>query len=428
MINRIFNTLSIPDKIKVDSVWNILSYLIIGAAGLSMPLLVAKYYNPKVLGILNISLIILTICSQISGFGIHFSVLKYVAENSKNFKSVKTIMVSSLLLISVLSILFSVIFFLILKPLNTLFPEKNMFYALLCITPAFYFLSVNKLILGYYNAMRKMKVFAVINSIRYLNWILLIIIFINYGISQEYLPIIFFISEAGVFLLNIPLIISVFREFYSNELNFWIKEHFIFGFKAMHGALFVDFNSRVDVLLLNFITNSYTAGIYTLASMVVDGFLQLTIVFRIIVNPLLTKYYYAEKRQDFLLYLKKGKKIFYLLGIPLIIICMTVIPFVSDLFELKSDYKNAYIPLLLSLTGLLISFGYQPFQMIFIQTGFPLIQTYFWGVILLLNLITSSVLIYLFGIVGAGFASFFIFLLTPIIINIFSKRYLKFSF
>lgn len=428
MIKGLLNRFSISEKLKVDTLWNLMSYLIIGLAGVSLPILTAKYYNPSSLGILNTSLIILTIGSQISGFGIHFSVLKNVSEYSKDIPKVNTIMISSLILVTITSSLFCLIFYALINPINSLFPERNMGFGLLLITPALYLLSVNKVVLGYYNAQRKMKLYAIVNMMRYFNWIIILLVFISYHLSSLYLPIIFLISELIIFIINFPLIILFFRQYESNSLSKWTKEHFVFGSKAMYGAIFVDLNSRIDVLALGVFTNSYITGLYTIASMVVDGFMQLVIVFRIIINPLITKYYFDSSKEDFVVHLKKGKMVFYVIGVPLIILTIISFPLILDLTNLNIDYHKAYIPLIISLGGLMISFGYHPFQMIFIQTGFPLIQTFFWGLILILNLILSTILIYTYGLVGAGIVTSIVYLITPVIINAFTKKYLRLSF
>jgi O-antigen/teichoic acid export membrane protein len=424
----LINIFSISEKLKIDTIWNLFSYLVIGLCGLSLPIIIAKYYNPNTLGILNISLIILTICSQISGFGIHFSVLKTVSQYSKDIYTVNTIMISSLILVTITSSMFCLLFYILINPINSLFPEKNMIYSLTIITPALYFLSVNKIIFGYYNALRRMKYYAILNMIRYLNWIIFLIVFINIDMSYLYLSAIFLASEIVVFLINIPLIIIFLKSHNRNKIFDWSKEHLIFGFKAMYGAIFVDFNSRVDVLALGFFTNSYITGIYTIASMIVDGFLQLINVFRIIINPIITRYYNEFSRNNFISYLKKGKVVFYLIGVPLIIITMILFPLIIDLTKLGSEYSQAYIPLVISLFGLMISFGYHPYQMIFIQTGLPLVQTIFWGALLTINLILSSVLIYSYGIIGAGIVTAIGYSFTPIIINYLTKKYLRLSF
>ncbi len=428
MIKSLQNKYSISEKLKVDTFWNLFSYLIIGLCGITLPLLTAKYFNPNILGILNTSLIILTICSQISGFGIHFSVLKYVSEHYKDIEKVCTIMLSSLLLVSFTSLIFTLLFFILINPINSLFPEKNMYMGLLLITPALYLLSVNKVLLGYYNANRKMKLFAIVNTVRYLNWIIVLLIFIIHDLPSLYLPILFAISESVVFLINLPVVLFFFKYYDSKNLRNWVEKHFTFGIKAMHGAIFVDFNSRADVLAVGIFTNTYMTGIYTIASMLVDGFIQLTIVLRIIINPLITKYYVEFGKGELLMQLKKGKLLFYIIGTPLIIFTIILFPFIIDIFNISSDYKIAYLPLIITLIGLMLSFGYQPFQMIFVQTGYPLVQTVFWGVILFLNILLSVFFVYKYGIIGAGIVSSIIYLTIPVLLNVFTNKFLKFKF
>ncbi|MCU0373628.1 MAG: hypothetical protein MUE56_10355, partial [Ignavibacteria bacterium] len=66
-----------------ETIWNIAGFILAGISGLGLQVMAAANYDPSVLGILNLTLIIFTVYSQISGFGIHFSVLKHIPEYSR---------------------------------------------------------------------------------------------------------------------------------------------------------------------------------------------------------------------------------------------------------------------------------------------------------------------------------------------------------
>src|SRR5689334_5877360 len=57
---------------------NLLSFVVMGGAGLVLNLLIARFYEPVVLGAFNFILAIFTVAGQASAFGAQYSILRHV--------------------------------------------------------------------------------------------------------------------------------------------------------------------------------------------------------------------------------------------------------------------------------------------------------------------------------------------------------------
>ncbi|MCU0373324.1 MAG: polysaccharide biosynthesis C-terminal domain-containing protein, partial [Ignavibacteria bacterium] len=231
-----------------------------------------------------------------------------------------------------------------------------------------------------------------------------------------------------LFLSMLPYSVKYMNLLKFLKLRNWNETNFRYGKKSVMGTVFADFSTRMDVLILGIYTSNYVVGIYSMASVVIDGFNQLSITFRTLVNPIITRSYFNDVKKDFRDKIRKGKKLYYLFLMPLILIVIAAYPYAISILNLNEEFKTAYIPLIIMMAGLFLSAGYQPFQMIFNQTGFPGFQSSFFGMILLSNGILNFCLIPLFGITGASAASALSMILVPLYINYLSRKSLGFSF
>lgn len=428
MIKKFYGLFPVDRKFTNESIWNVTGFIIAGISGLGLQFLTAANYDPSVLGILNLTLIIFTVYSQISGFGIHFSVLKHIPEHTQTRNDISSIMTSSFFLTFFISVFFALIFYLILQLSAGLFKEKELINSLKIVIPVIIIFPLNKVILSYLNGMRMMKIFAVYNSIRYVMWFLTVIIIINYQIQPSRISLVFSVSESILFIALLPYSVKFMNLLYFFKLRKWNEINFRYGFKSVMGTIFADISTRVDVLILGLYTSNYVVGIYSMASVVIDGFNQLSITFRTLVNPIITRSYFNDEKIVFREKIRKGKNLYYLFLIPLILVVIAIYPYAISYLNLNEEFKAAYIPLIIMMAGLLLSAGYQPFQMIFNQTGFPGFQSSFFGMILLSNGMLNFCLIPLFGITGASAATALSMVLVPFYINYLSRKSLGFSF
>jgi O-antigen/teichoic acid export membrane protein len=427
MIN-INKYLDFSDKVKGDIVWSILGFLVIGLSGIGLTFLTARFYSTAALGLLNTVLIIYTIYSQIANFGIHFAVIKYVSEYQTNSEVLSSILRSSLLATFVISSVFTIIFYFLIDTISGFFLIENLKYALNIICPSIVLFTLNKVLLSYYNGIRSIKSYSIFFAFRFLSWIILLLIFVLNDVPGEKLSYIFLVSEAVLFLILLISVIRVItRKSVSGQMN-WFSKVISFGMKSVLGSIFADFNTRIDVLILGMFQSGSVVGIYSFATMFIDGFSQLGIVFRINMNPILTNTYFNSGKDKLKEKIVKVRNILYVVLFGVISFTLIIYPVIIKVAGLNPEYELSFIPLLILSAGLVLSSGYLPFQMIFNQTGFPMYQTMFYLIVFLVNVILNLTLVPLYGILGCAIATSISYISVPFIINLLNKKSIGFAF
>lgn len=255
--------------------------------------------------------------------------------------------------------------------------------------------------------------------------IVALFVLISLKVESKYCISIFFVAE---FLLLILLVLYTRKSFTKGNLSkSWIIVHFQHGYKSAIGSILIDVNTRVDVLMLGFLTNEKMVGIYSFASMLIDGFNQLPIVFRTIINPYITEKYFSHNTVGLRKQICWGRNLTYKLLLPLGVLAIILYPFALKVLGFYNDYFLSIVPFTILMLGALISIGYAPFLMIFNQTGFPGTQSVLYFLIFITNVIFNAILIPFFGINGAAIATAISFALSMYFIKYLSNKKLQIS-
>jgi len=404
ILERFLKT-NLSNKIKTDALWNTLSFGVTGLCGILVLLIIMKVYDSTVLGIFNLFYAIYILLSQFVGGGIHFSVLKNVAQFSENNEKIQIIlsagMVSTLLVSS--SILF--IIYLSRGAFRIFFDDKYIAGHIFLIFPALFFLAINKVLLAFHNACRRMVAFAIFSGFRPILWILSLFGFVFLSIAPYKIAVIFSFSEFTLFILLLTYSFKYFDFRISKDIFSWIKSHILFGFKAVLGSIFIDINTRVDVMMLGIFTSDRFVGIYSAAAMVAEGFNQFSVVFRAIINPLVTTYKFNRSKAELANLIMKGRNLFFKIKVPLGFLLILCFPLFIRFLHLNPEYSQAWLPFLILMIGSLIRSGYAPFLMIFNQTGYPGIQSILYLLIFLTNFFLNFIFIPFWGMLGAAVAT-----------------------
>ena len=184
-----------------------------------------------------------------------------------------------------------------------------------------------------------------------------------------------------------------------------MREHCGFGGKATVGNILIDVNTRVDVLMLGLFTSDRIVGIYSFAAMLAEGFSQLPIVLRANVNPIITKYRFENSNVDLEVLIRRGVRLLYLYLVPVGILAVACFSLVFNLFGLGEEFSDSWAVFAILMTGILLSVGYLPFQMLLNQVGSPGFQTVFIASIFVTNVVLNMLLIPMFGMFGAAIAT-----------------------
>ena len=412
------------NKNFTDLLCNYASLIILGSTGLLLNIIVANYYDPETLGIFNQSISFYFIGSMICSFGINFSVLEAIPKANKN--EIKAIIFGALLPLLLSSSFFIVIFFNSLPLITTLLDSKNLYNGLISIMPAIFFCSLNKVFLyGIYNGLRKMKEFAFFQALRYLLIIFSLCLFLNFSIKGYYLPAIFSISEIILFLLMFYRINNFTNFVQAKNWLKWSKKHVEFGFKAVFSGLITETNTKVDILMIGFFLSDKYVGIYSFASLFIEGYVLLIKVIKDNYNPVFSNYLKLPNRSKLKSFFRKVKyQTYFISSIISISLIVVYYPFMKIIL-VNDKYLDSFIPFLILLIGINLSSGYISFHEIFAMAKMPGLNTLFMLIFVMINVILNLIMIPNWGINGAAIATALSYLISSQVLSFMSKKFLK---
>ncbi len=397
-------------KFNVDIIWNTGSFVIMAVVGLLLNIIIAKKYGADTLGVFSQVYAIYLLLSQLSVSGIHLSILKITAQYVGESESVKESFSSALLLVVFTAGLTTTLIYLVKDVFDQILSSSGVSTGLMLALPGLFLFSLNKTFLALLNGLRHMKAYAVFQGLRSLLILTSLLVTISFHIAGPNIPVIFSVSEGLLFLLQLPLLVRWLSFRFSRSNIKWIKVHWDFGTKAMLGNLLLDVNSRVDVLLLGFLSSDILVGVYSFASMLADGFSQLLVVVRAIVNPIMTQALHENGKLALQSIMQRGKKITYLFFIPIGVFAILGYP-ILNLLGLDPAFNQSWLVFSILILGVLLCSGYMPFQMVFNQMGHPWHQTVFLTLFFFTNVMLNLIFIPIFGINGSAIATSLAFVL-----------------
>lgn len=284
----------LPERdFRRDLVWNLISTGVLALGGLLFSVLIALFYNPDVLGVFNQAYAYYILFSQFAVLGMHMAAAKFTAEHVDSADLPQRFLWTGILSVTVISAACVLVIggFLLLSGLIN---RGDVWFATFLTVLALPLFSINKVALSYLNGLSQMRAYAVLQALRPILIVGAILFSSLNGYPGKYLAASFFVAE-----LLIALVFAVYvliRRVPFARVDIAIAKQMLrFGISIFPGNLVLEFNTKIDVICLGLLTgNDYLVGIYSFAALFAEGFYQLFVVVRRIVNPKITQAY-AEK-------------------------------------------------------------------------------------------------------------------------------------
>ena len=404
-------------------VWNTISLGIIGISGLILNILIGSIYDASVLGIFNLVLAFYIVLGQVGVWGMQNASVYYVSVNRDDKVTLKTILGSFMVGCGFTALLTSLILLIFAKPLSMIvFKSETLFFGLLVLVPTVFFFSINKLFLGFINGLRYMRVFAILQSLRYVFVMVFILGCIVLKIPGGYTVYSLLFAELLLFLISGSILLK--HVFPARPKLVYLKRGLVFGSKSVFGGVVGELNTKADILVLGIFLSDSIVGIYSFASILAEGFYSLIMVFRTNLNPLFAKYYAKNEFSEFaLLQRQVVKKV-----LPIALICAIIISAsYSLLCELiiPDIYKEAMIPLIIILGCMTMASPFIARGNMLSQCGRPELDTIITTGAVVVNLIFNFIMIPHWGMIGAAVATGFSYVAYSIGMKYFFCRYLN---
>lgn len=380
--------------------WNYLSIVVMAISGLLMNAIIAKSYNTTVLGVFNETYAWYMILSQVTVWGIHMAVLKFVPEQSSIY--VKGSILKSAIVGTILaSVIIVTLSEAVLYAIRTIPWEKSLSIALIGL-PLF---SINKVLLNYLNALYELVAFAILQSLRYLTLVVSTVVLSVMHVNGNSLATIFPIAEGLTCIIIFGFILTK-KEADGHFDKRIAKEIIAFGTRIMPSNMVVEMNTKVDVVCLGFLVqNTAKIGVYSFAILFTEGFYMLFMTVRKIVNPGISE---SNAKKQLGHYLESFNQIFRKYLVPLSLLSYALI-LVAYYLAYKiiggSEYRIGMLYIAIICVAIVINARSIIWGDLLSQTGFPLDESKANMLTVMSNTFLNIGLISVFGTVGAAVAT-----------------------
>ena len=405
----------LTDKFSTDVLWNLGSLALLGASGVLINTIIARYQSPASLGVFNQAFAFYIVLSQLAVGGMQFSIVKYLSHTDDR-DLMATVISSALVAITVTAVLVAVVAFLFSHSIGVLFESKDVALGIQFICPALVLFSVNKGFMMVLNGTRRMRAYAVFQGLRYLLLIVSVIGLILAGFEGPYLVWCFLASEL---LLAIGLIGFVHKSIVGLGLRHadrsWIFRHLSFGMRGFFGGMLSDLNTRVDIILLGYFVSDASVGIYSFAAVFAEGFGQISYVVKQNLDPIIGRFTAAKSINQLRSLMRKVALVFVPSILALSIVSALLFPVMVRLLT-DDRFLESWPIFTILLAGIVINAGFRPFQGVFLLTGRPGLHSLFFLIVVLSNAILNVLFIQRMGIMGAAVATSLAYVIESLLI------------
>lgn len=412
------------NKFNIDLLWNLSAFGGIVVLGILLNILIIKFYDSSVLGVFNQVYAVYILFSQLAVGGVHLSVQYFTPRFAASERFVAQILISALAIASLFSVLTILIGYLSSDLIGSILDSPKVTEGLYYTLWGLIFFSFNKILLASKNGLRQMKTFAVGQLLRF--------VFIFFGFltlslqefNPVFLPSILAIAEALLFIFLAFASLSDMRHYRRLGARKVFLLQFKFGNSAFTGNILLDVNTKVDVCTLGIFLSDAKVGVYSLAATIAEGFMQLPVLYRNNLNPILTRLYLSRNLPLKEKVLKKNIRSAYKYLSILGLLSIAVFPIIPYLFEIEEAWE-AFAVYAILIGGIVITSGYQPLLMIFNQLGRPQLQTWYFFLIFLSNVIFNFSLVPFIGINGAAIGTSLSFLVQVAVLKYYLAKKFK---
>jgi O-antigen/teichoic acid export membrane protein len=271
--------------------------------------------------------------------------------------------------------------------------------------PGLVFFALNKVLLGIVNGLRRMRAFAIYTSLRYLLIATGLVIARIAEVHPFHLAGIWTFAEG---ILCVVLLVELISTVDLRKSKRWFaaaRAHIRYGRSGLLATLAYEFNSKLDVWFLGIALSDRIVGIYSLASVLWEGIMQLGVVLQNNLNPMVAKELAAGRKQEVEAIVSRTRRWFVPLFLATCVIAAAAYPVVVPWLIGKPEFAAGAVPFAILLAGAALCSGYLPFQTMLMMAGLPGSQTVFITIILVTNGLLNLTLVPLLGMQGAAIAS-----------------------
>ncbi len=380
-------------KYYSDTAWNFGAFGVQAVSGAALNLLLMRFAGPGTLGVFNQLYAVFVITGQLAAFGLQDSCQKHVAEYDDDNREKSRIIVTGLICAALTGLLGSLVLAVAGK-----FLGRGVLY----LAPGVLFFVLNKAALAILNGERRMRIYAMGQSLRAL---FVVAGCLLVGLTDWPKPLMgaaFTVSEALLFLVLLPTFLPHFEK--APVLAPWIRRHLAFGLRALPHGFLTETMIRIDVLVLSLFMSEAQVGIYSFVAFFLEGILQIPLTVRTVTNPLWTKIVKRRDRREFFQTARHAIATSGFSTLAAIAVLLALFPTLITYFP-KTDAVASWELLKILMAGLAVYAFFLPLDHLLLQGGKPGWQSVAMVVTTGLNVALNFILIPRHGLSGAAMAT-----------------------
>lgn len=409
-------------KFARDLVWNYAAFAILALCGILINVLLAARLGAGAVGAFSQLYAVWIVASQLAAWGVHLSTLKHTAEFAHDKRICGAVLWSAMFLVAATSAAAALLLWLGAPAIGDRLGSSAVEAGIAWMAPGLVLFSVNKVMLAGLNGLRRMRWYAVGQSIRSLGILAAVGVCAWRRLDPSWLGLTFSLAEVGV-TAAVAASLAPFDLPAPRAALVWMRRHASFGVRGLPAQTFLEANGRVDVLMLGAFASDATVGVYSFAAMVGEGMLNLLVVVKNLVNPMLVPLVRPQRHRDLREMLTRVQRIVWpaaLVAAALLLGSFAV--GVQWLFGAGSEYREGVAILALLLAGLVAYAGFVPFDEVLLQGGRPGLHSILLAASLATNIALNGLLIPWLGMHGAATATAIAIALTGLYLNALSYQ------
>ena len=416
----------ILSNFKTGFKFSSISFLISGFCGVLLNLILIIRFDLEILGIFNQALVVYVIISQFANLGLSHTTLYFSSNISFSVIERKDIIYSALIISLISGFIFSIIGYKSDLIFYNFFNSYELSQAIKYSSLGLIFFPSNKVLLSGLNGLGEIRFHSIFQALRSILLVVCLIVLINMDIEPYLLISTFVLTELLLFIIILSYYLYIFKLpkiiASINHLNKVI----VFGFKSFLNPLLTEFYPKIDIILIGFYFNDKVVGIYSIASIFIEGLTQISMIFTTNLNPRFSRLYKKNKKE---LLIKLIKKVFINIALIIFTIVLFLVLFaylaINFFLDNTGTYNQSLVTFIILSIGILVSSGFYPLQMIFNQNGLPRVHTTFYISIIIINILFSFALINILGFYGAAINTALSNILSIYILKILCQRKLS---
>ncbi|MGV3636579.1 MAG: lipopolysaccharide biosynthesis protein [Flavobacteriales bacterium] len=415
-------------KFSTDLLWSAGAFALGALFGVLVNVVIVRGHDAAALGVFNLVYAIYILLSQLAVGGVHLAVQAFVPREIAAGRNAHDQVTASMLLSTATSVLVIGIAWVFRDLPGRWFNSSDVAIAFPAVLPGLLFFSWNKVLLSFHNGARRMRLFALMQLLRFvfLFGVVAWLVYTEAPVAQ--LPVALFWAEAALFAVVFPITMRHWNPFHREGLGSALRENWRFGNRALAGNFLLDVNTRVDVFLLGFFTNETAIGLYSFAATIAEGVLQLPVLFRNNINPILSRAWHRGGAPLLSKVLHRNRRAFFRLLAPVVLVTIPLFPLGLWILGMDQEPMTVWALYAILALGIAATSGYQVFQMLFSQVGHPGTQTLFIGGFFLGNVVLNLVFIPLFGVHGSALGTALAFVVMAFLLRGLAFKVLKVRF